>query len=73
MLLTSAPASAVGVGFTFMGRTSALPTILNHYKGTKKIRFCNTNRQVFLPKWTNRTQEAWFVTTTLLVLALTKH
>lgn len=27
-------ASAVGVAFTFTGRSSALPAILKHYKGT---------------------------------------
>lgn len=28
------PTSAVGVGFTFKSRTSALLSILSHYKGT---------------------------------------
>lgn len=28
----------LSVAFTFMGRSSALPTILKHYKGTKYIR-----------------------------------
>lgn len=37
--LLGAPTSAVGVGFTFKSRSSALLSILSHYKGTTI--FCN--------------------------------
>lgn len=37
-LTRNPPASAVGAGFTFTGRSSALPAILNLYKGTTKFR-----------------------------------
>ena len=36
--LMETPTSAVGVGFTFKSRTSALLSILSHYKGTTIFR-----------------------------------
>lgn len=40
VFLNTPPASAVGLDFTFMGRTSALPTILSRCKGTTILRNC---------------------------------